>query len=125
MALSVGGYVAQILLEYVLTTHDEAHLLWQWFALDGASIAAGQYWKFLTYSALHFNPVQLIANMLLLVFAGREVEAILGRRHFLTIYGVGTLLGGVVSWLVLPGLPLVGTTAAVLAVVVAYSTVLP
>ena len=126
VAISVGGYVAQKLLEYMLAEHQEAHLLWQWLALDGASIAAGQYWKFLSYSLLHFHPVQLIADMLLLFFAGREVESVVGPRHFLSIYGAGTLLGGVASWAALPaGIPTVGTTPAVLAVIVAFSTILP
>ena len=125
VALSFGAYVAQSLLEYMLAEHEQGNLLWQWLALDGAGIAAGEYWKFLSYSLLHFNPVQLLVNMLLLYFAGREVEPIVGARQFLTIYGVATLLGGVVSWLALPGLPFVGTTPAVVAVFVAFATILP
>jgi membrane associated rhomboid family serine protease len=125
VALSVGGYVAQLLLEYVLAEHEQSHLLWNWFALDAAGIAAGQYWKFLSFSLLHFHPVQLLANMVLLYFAGREVEPIVGTRHFVGLYAGGTLLGGVATWLALPNLPLVGTTAAVTAVVVAFATILP
>ena len=125
VALSFGAYVAQALLEYMLAEHEQGNLLWQWLALDGAGIAAGEYWKFLSYSLLHLNPVQLLVNMLLLYFAGREVEPIVGARQFLIIYGVGTLLGGVASWLALPGLPFVGTTPAVVAVFVAFATILP
>ena len=125
VALSIGAYVAQQLLEYMLTDHNESQLLWQWLALDGAGIVAGEYWKFVSYSLLHFNPLLLIANMLLLFYAGREVESIVGPRHFLSIYGLGTLLGGVVSWVALPGLPVAGSTPAVLAVVVAFATILP
>lgn len=125
VALSVGGYVAQELLEYMLAEHNQGSLLWQWLALDRASIAAGEYWKFLSYSLLHSHPVQLIVNMALLFYAGREVEHIVGSRHFLGIYGAGTLIGGAVSCFVLPGIPVVGTTPAVLAVVVAFSTILP
>jgi membrane associated rhomboid family serine protease len=126
VALSVGGYVAQVLLEYMLAEHQQSQILWQWLALDRASIAAGEYWKFLSYALLHFHPVQLVADMLLLFYAGREVESIVGSRHFLGIYGAGTLLGGVVSWLALPaGIPTVGTTPAVLGVIVAFSTILP
>ncbi|HYR57061.1 MAG TPA: rhomboid family intramembrane serine protease [Chthoniobacteraceae bacterium] len=125
VALSVGGYVAQVLLEYVLAEHDQIALLWRWLALDGAGIAAGEYWKFLSFTLLHFHPLQIIANMLLLYFAGREVEPIVGARNFLIIYGVGTLLGGGVSWLALPAFPVVGTCAAVTAVIVAFATILP
>ncbi len=125
VALSFGAYVAQALLEYMLAEHEQGNLLWEWLALDRAGIAAGEYWKFLSYSLLHFNPVQVLANMLVLFFAGREVEQIVGGRKFLLIYGVGTLLGGVVSWLALPGLPMVGTTPAVVAVFLAFATILP
>ena len=63
--------------------------------------------------------------MLLLFLAGREVEPIVGRRHFLAIYLGGTLLGGVAHWLAMPGVPLVGVTAGVTAVFLAFTTILP
>lgn len=125
VALSIGAYVAQVLLEYVLAEHDQTELLWQWLALDGAGIAAGEYWKFATYSFLHFHPIQIVADMLLLYLAGREVEPIIGSRHFTLLYLGATVLGGVVSWLALPGYRIVGTTAAVTAVVIAFATILP
>lgn len=125
VALTVGGYVAQALLEYMLTEHDQKYLLWRWFALDGAGIKAGEYWKFLSYSLLHFSPFQMAANMLLLYFAGREVEPIVGPRHFLAIYGGSTLLAGIASWFWAGDLQTVGTTAAVAGVVVAFATILP
>lgn len=93
VALSVGAYVAQLLLEYALTDHHQSQLLTQWLALDGAGIRAGQYWKFFSFQLLHVDAVQLLCNMLLLYFAGREVEPIVGPRHFLAIYGGGALLG--------------------------------
>ncbi|MEA3211670.1 MAG: hypothetical protein QOE70_4727 [Chthoniobacter sp.] len=132
VALSVGGYVAQLLLEYVLAEHEQGKLLEHWLALDQAGISAGQYWKFLSFPLLHSDPFHLLANMLLLYFAGREVEPIIGARHFLVIYGSGTLLGGLTHWLALPlygpALPayaLVGTSAAVAGIVVAFATILP
>jgi len=126
VALSVGGYVAQMLLEYALIDHGHKAVLLQWFALDGAGIAAGEYWKFASYALLHFNPVQLVANMLLLFFAGREVESIIGWRHYLGIYFGGLLVGGIASFFGLPPeLVTVGTTAAVTAVVIAFATILP
>ncbi|MGB8169470.1 MAG: rhomboid family intramembrane serine protease [Chthoniobacteraceae bacterium] len=125
VAITVGGYVAQELLQYMLAEHEQANLLWQWLALDRASVISGEYWKFISYSLLHSHPAQVIVNMALLFYAGREVESIVGARHFLTIYGAGVLLGGAVSCYALPGLPVVGTTPAVLAVVVAFATILP
>lgn len=125
VALTVGACVAQELLQYMLVDHGQGTLIWQWFALDRASLVAGEYWKLLSYSLVHSHPAQVVVNMLLLYYAGREVEHIVGARHFLSLYGIGLLVGGLVSCLVLPGIPVVGTTPAVLAVVVAFSTILP
>lgn len=60
---------------------------------------AGQWWRLVTPSFLHFGPIHLIANMLMLLVLGRLVEATLGTRALL----LGYLAGGV------------GSTAAVLA----------
>ncbi len=125
VALSVGGYVAQLLLEYALADHGQKELIWNWLALDQASIGAGHYWKFASYSLLHFNPVQLLANMLLLFFAGRELESIIGWRHFVSIYLGGLVVGGVAAFFGVSELTTVGTTAAVTAVVIAFATILP
>ena len=97
-----------------------------WLALDGHSIHLRQYWTFLTFPLLHdSNPLHLLANMVLLFFAGREVEPIVGRRHFLALYLGGNLLGGVAHWLAMPDVQLVGVTAGVTAVFVAFTTILP
>ncbi len=125
LALSVGAFVAQSLVEVFLTGQESRHIFWQWLALDGASVAAGQWWKFLTFGFLHADVFHLLGNMLLLYFAGREVEPIVGPRHFLAIYGLGNVLGGVAHWLAMPWEPVVGVSAGVAAVVVAFTTILP
>lgn len=125
LALSIGAFAAQSLVEAFLSGQESRHIFWQWLALDGASIAAGQWWKFLTFGFLHADPFHLLGNMLLLYFAGREVEPIVGPRHFLAIYGFGNVLGGVAHWLAMPWEPVVGVSAGVAAVVLAFTTILP
>ena len=125
VALSVGGYVAQVVLEYALIDHGQDALLRRWLALDGASIAAGQYWKFFSYSLLHFHPVQLAADMLLLFLAGREVESIIGWRHFFSIYLGGLVIGGIAAFWGGPEFTTLGTSAAATAVTLAFATILP
>ena len=93
MALSVGAYGAQLLVELLLKGQPSQHIFQQWLALDDAGIRAGQWWKFLTFGLLHGDPLHLLADMLLLYVAGREVEPIVGARHFLALYGIGNLLG--------------------------------
>lgn len=122
IALSVGAYAAQMIAELFL---GDARFFHRWLALDSAGIASAEYWKFLTFPLLHNDPLHLLGNMLLLFFAGREVEPIVGRRHFLALFFGGTLLGGVAHWLVMPGEQLTGVTAGVMAVFVAFTTILP
>lgn len=103
------------------------------FGLSAYGVSRGFVWQFFTYAFLHHDPLHLLANMFLLYFAGREVEAILGPRHFLGIYFGGGLLGGLMQWAVvqrtLPPLDnlatLLGASACVLAVLIAFTTILP
>ena len=125
LAVNVGAFVSQMLVEFMLSDRGDQGLVWQWLALDGAGIQAGQLWKFFTFQFIHDGPLHLLANMLLLFFAGREVEPIVGARHFLAIYCIGNLLGGIAHWLVMPDFPLLGASAGVAAVLVAFSTILP
>lgn len=125
VALSAGAYTAQFLLDYALAEHGTAGLLQEWLALDGASIRAGHYWTVFTYSLLHAHPLHLLANGLLLYFAGKEVEPIIGTRHFVILYVLSTVVGGAAHLLAMPEVPLLGITPAVAAVVIAFTTILP
>lgn len=122
VALSVGAYAAQVIAEIFV---GPPNLFQQWLALDGAVFQTGQVWKFFTFPLLHHDPVHLVMNMALLFFAGREVEPIVGRWHFVAIYVGGIFLGGLVNWLALPDFQVVGVTAGVTAVLVAFTTILP
>jgi membrane associated rhomboid family serine protease len=125
VAISMGAFAAQMVAGFFLSEHGVEKLFLDWLALDGPGIHAGKYWKFFTFPLLHHDPLHLLANMLLLYFAGREVEPIVGPRHFLAIYCGGNLLGGVAHWLAMPEIPLVGVTAGVIALFVAFTTILP
>jgi membrane associated rhomboid family serine protease len=55
-------------------------------------------WTLVTYMFLHAGLWHLAFNMLALYFFGPRVEARLGGQHFLALYGVSGLVGGLVSW---------------------------
>jgi hypothetical protein len=69
--------------------------------------------------------------MLALYFAGREVEPIIGSRHFSALYLSAILLGGLAEWgamaagLLPASAAMVGVSAGAAAVLVAYATILP
>ena len=122
IAANTGFYLTQKVIDASLPGLPE-----DWLGLNPAGISHGYFWQFFTYSFLHANLLHLVANMVLLYFAGREVEALLGVRHFLTIYFGGGVLGGIVQWLSgsLPDGGVIGASACVLAVLIAFTTILP
>lgn len=125
VSLSIGFYVAQFLVDMFLTEGSMKDIFPRWLALDGAAIEQGQWWKFLTFGLLHHGPFYLLPNMALLFVAGKAVEPIIGPKHFLAIFGVGNLLGGAAHFLAMRSETLMGVSAGVAAVIVAYTTILP
>lgn len=119
-----------VLLSHGSETRTE-HEVAQWFGLDGSSLHDGHWWQFLSFLLIHPNPLHLLANMLVLFFAGREVEPIIGLRHFTALYLCGNLIGGLAQWGAIslglaPATPaLMGVSAGVAAVLAAYATILP
>jgi membrane associated rhomboid family serine protease len=121
IAVNVGIFTAQKLVDV-----SSDGWLENWFGLSGFGVIKGFYWQFITYTFLHGGPMHLFANMIMLYFAGREVETLLGPRHFLSIYFGGGLLGGIAQWAFSPpGDPVIGASACVCATLLAFTTILP
>jgi membrane associated rhomboid family serine protease len=105
--------------------------LFAWLGLSAQTVSSGHVWQFLSFAFLYAHPLPLLANMLVLYFAGREVEPIVGLRHFVGLYAMGNLVGGVSQWgayvagLAPAGATMVGVSAGVAAVLAAYATILP
>ena len=127
VALCIGAFAAQCIVEWMPGDQESKRILFRWLALDNEGIGDGHYWKFVTFGFLHAGgwPIHVIANMLLLYMAGREVEPIVGKAHFLAIFAVGNVIGGVADWLAMPQATVVGVSAGVAAVIVAFTTILP
>jgi len=125
VALSAGAFGAQFIVETVFSGAPTRDILRNWLALDGAVLQSGEWWKFLSFGLLHADPIHLFANLLLLFLAGRELEPIVGPRHFTAIYVLGNILGGLTHWTFMRSQTLVGVSAGVAAVIVAYTTILP
>ena len=102
-----------------------AEWLQELLGLSGAGVATGNYWQFATFPLLHSSPLHALANSFVLFFAGRELEPILGKRRFVGLFLFGMFFGGVAHWCITPDVPLLGMTAGVIAVLVAFTTTLP
>ncbi len=116
---NVVCFVLQLLLEQMVPGFVD-----RWLALSRGGLASGFVWQLVTYMFLHGSLLHIVANMLVIYFAGRQVEQILGMRAFLALYFAGGLAGGVAQVIASDG-GIVGASAAGFATLLAFTTILP
>jgi membrane associated rhomboid family serine protease len=78
-------------------------------------------WTVLTYMLLHGGLSHILFNMLALYFFGPRVEARLGSRPFLTLYLLSGASGALLSFLLAPYAPIIGASAGVFGVSLAFA----
>ena len=98
----------------------------KYFALSLTGLKHCFVWQLLTFQFMHAGWMHLIFNSLAIYFFGRPVETALGRRHFLTIYLLSGIIGGLVqmlfAWLIPSfGGAVVGASAGASGLVAAFS----
>lgn len=97
-------------------------------ALSSNLLSTHHYWQPLTYMFLHGGFLHLLFNMLTLRFLGPETERSMGSAHFLAMYLIAGILGGL-GWLWLtPQNALsicVGASGALFGVMAAFATLFP
>jgi len=65
---------------------------------DGpAAILRGEVWRVVSYAFLHANMTHLLVNMLALYSLGGFLEALLGGRRYLLVYGAAAVGGGIAT----------------------------
>lgn len=92
--------------------------------LEASQFFAGEYWRLFSYQFLHAGPGHFFVNLLVLWFAGREIEPIVGRVQFIWLCLLANAIGGV-ACIATGGVAVVGFSAAVAAVLAAYATIMP
>jgi len=81
-------------------------------------------WTPITYMFVHGSIWHIFFNMLVLFFFGPRVEARLGSNRFLSLYFIGGLTGALLSaWN--PYVPIIGASAAIFGVELAYARYWP
>ena len=101
--------------------------LFDLLALSLSGIRHGFFWQPLTYMFLHGGFWHLLFNMFTLYFLGPETERAMGSKHFLAMYLLSGVLGGL-GWLWLspkPYLTCVGASGAIYGVLAAFATLYP
>jgi membrane associated rhomboid family serine protease len=121
ISANLAVFAAQLLLET-----DQPGFVRDYLGISDHGVRDAYAWQFVTAMFLHNGPWHLLGNMLVLYFLGRDLELILGQRHFLYLYLAGAI-GGELGHLFLmpPDSVLLGASGGVAAVIVAYATMLP
>lgn len=74
-------------------TQNSSSVLFRELSLSPLGIIAGQWWGLVTSGFLHIGLAHLAMNMIALWVIGRDLELLLGRLRFASVYGL-SLLGG-------------------------------
>src|SRR5918999_2555556 len=78
-------------------------------------------WTLVTYMFLHGGLSHILFNMLALYFFGSRVELRLGSRHFILLYLISGIAGGLLSLVFSPRVPIIGASGAVFGVSFAFA----
>lgn len=117
--INLGVFVAQMLFGRLVAPDV--------FGLSLNGIRHGFVWQFGTYMFLHAGVMHILLNMLMLYFMGPETERSMGSRHFLAMYLLSGVLGGLGWLLITPSTfaPCIGASGAVFGVLAAYAALHP
>lgn len=72
-------------------------------ALSRETIAAGQWWRLVTWNFLHIGLMHLLFNSMALYQIGPQVEELFGSAKFIVIYLATGIAAGIASIILLPG----------------------
>jgi membrane associated rhomboid family serine protease len=78
-----------------------------------AGVANGEWWRLITAAFLHYGPLHLAMNMLVLWFIGGPIENVIGRAQYLLLYVVSGLAGSAGALIVNPNAITVGASGAI------------
>lgn len=98
-----------------IASNDDSGLFEAW-ALWWVPVAESEWWRVLTTGFLHFGPLHLLINMLVLWLLGRELEVELGRWRFTAVYLLALFGGSAAVLLVGANVYVAGASGAVFGV---------
>lgn len=121
IGINLAVFSAQLVIEA-----SQPGFVGSFLALSDAGLREAYAWQFLTAMFLHISPWHLLGNMLILYLLGRDLESIVGQRHFLYLYLAGSITGELGHLFLMPSTSTVyAASGGVAAVVVAYAAILP
>src|SRR5207237_3841843 len=94
--------------------------------LSNVGIHDAYAWQFVTATLLYGSPWHFLGNMLVLYILGRDLESILGQRHFLYLFLSGAIGGELGHLFLMPSETILyAASGGVAAMLLAYATILP
>ena len=121
LGLNIAIFVAQLFLEA-----SRPGFIRDYLGISDRGVRDAYTWQFVIAPLLHNGPWHLLGNMLILFVLGRDLETILGQRHFLYLYLAGSFAGELGHLFLMPSdCVLFAASGGVAAVLVAYATILP
>ncbi len=121
ISANAAAFLVQLLLQTYLPEFVREYL-----ALSDRGLREPYPWQFVTAILLHSGPLHFVANTLLLYFLGRDMEIVLGQRHFFSLYLAGAIGGEFGHLFLMPAdSALFAASGGVAAMVIAYATILP
>jgi len=121
MGVNIAAFMAQLFLDAY-----QPGFVREYLGLSHRGVSAAYGWQFFTAIFLHEGPWHLIGNTLVLYLLGRDVESIIGQRQFLLLYLAGAVTGELGHLFLMPATSvLFVASGGVIAVLVAYATILP
>jgi membrane associated rhomboid family serine protease len=121
ISANLAVFVAQLIIESFQPGFVSSYL-----GISKAGVRDAYAWQFLSAMFLHGGPWHLLGNMLVLYLLGRDLESILGPRHFLYLYLAGAVAGELGHLFLMPAPSiLLAASGGVAAVLMAYATILP
>jgi membrane associated rhomboid family serine protease len=121
IALNTSAYVAQLLLSAY-----EPEFAREYLGLSKTGVENAYAWQFVTAALMHVSVWHFLGNTIVLYLLGRDVECIIGQRHFLLLYIAGAAAGELGHLFLMPATTvLFGASGGVAAVLIAYATILP
>ena len=121
IGINVVAFVVQLVLEVA-----QPGFVRDYLALSNHGVLDAYSWQFVTAALLYGGPWHFFGSIVAAYVLGRDIELILGRRHFLYLFLSGTIAGELGHLFLMPSETILyGASGGVAAIVIAYATILP
>src|SRR6266446_3352458 len=121
----VGVNLAVFIAQQILQAY-QPQAVREYLGLSYRGIDQAYAWQFFSAMFLHSGVFHFAANMIVLYLIGRDVESILGQKHFLYLYLLGAIGGELGHLFLMPSTTvLLAASGGIAALVVAFATILP